>query len=109
VTINANGANLGTVTVTRGHAAQTAINGKTSFNRYYDITISGTNSGLNATITYNYFNNELNGQAASNLRLYKSTDGGLTWTESAGANTTFSASSKTITVTGVSSFTLDRV
>jgi hypothetical protein len=69
--------NLGTTTITRGHAAQTGC-GNQSVLRYYDISPSN-NSGLNATLRFTYLDHELNGQVEDNFMLYRSTDAGLTW------------------------------
>ena len=73
------GENLGATTITRGHAIQTG-NGNQSIERYYDIS-PGTNSGLGATLTFNYFDAELNGLSESALEFFKSTDSGSTWSE----------------------------
>jgi len=74
-------ADLGDVTVTRGHAVQTAPNGNASIRRYYDLSPSQTNSGLDAELTFSYADAELNGRTESELEFFKSTDGGSTWSE----------------------------
>ncbi len=93
---------LGDVTVTRGHAVQTAPNGNESIERFYDLSPSQNNSGLNATLTFSYNDAELNGLSESNLELFKSTDGGSTWSEEGldGRNTT----ANTVTLGGITSF-----
>lgn len=93
---------LGDVTVTRGHAAQTASNGNESIRRYYDIAPSGTNSGLSATLTHTYTDAELNGLSESGLELFKSTDGGSTWSEE-GVDSR-DASTNEVTLSGIESF-----
>jgi len=89
---------LGSTTITRGHTEQ--INGSLLYNttRYYDASVSG---GYNLDVVYNYNQNELNGSGTeANLRLFKSTDGGNTWTkqETASLNQT----DNTLSLTGVS-------
>lgn len=80
-------ANMGSTTISRGHSAQYGsglVN--STIERYYSISPTN-NSGLNATMQFNYFDNELNGLSAneSGFELYRSTDGGSTWTERFGA------------------------
>jgi len=92
---------LGEVTVTRGHAIQTG-SGNESIRRYYDIAPSGTNSGLNATLTHTYHDAELNGLSESDLELFRSTDGGSTWSEE-GVDSR-DASANEVTLSGIESF-----
>lgn len=64
-------ANLGLVTVARGHVAQALPSTSgTSIRRYYDIT-PANNSGLNATLRLQYFDAELNGLNENNLDLWQ--------------------------------------
>lgn len=91
--------NLGSTTVTRGHDAQTG-GGNQSIERYFDISPTN-NSGLNVTMVYNYFENELNGQDESGLILYRSTDGGVSWDNEGGVVNT---ASNFVTITGISAF-----
>lgn len=70
---------LGETTVTRGHAVQTG-SGNESIERYYNIQ-PATNSGLDATLTFNYLDAELNGLSESTLEFFRSTDDGSTWNE----------------------------
>jgi hypothetical protein len=93
---------LGEVTVTRGHTVQTASNGNASIRRYYDISPSGTNSGLSATLTHTYADAELNGLSESDLELFKSTDDGSTWSEE--GFDTRDASANEVTLSGIESF-----
>jgi hypothetical protein len=102
-------ADLGTVTVTRGHAAQTAANGNASVRRYYDIEPAQNNSGLSAELTFTYHDAELAslpGQPdESTLELFKSTDGGSSWSqEGADSRTTSPTGGNTVTLQGVSAF-----
>lgn len=94
-------ANLGDVTVTRGHAIQTGGSNQ-SIERYYDITVTGTSSGLSATLTHFYHDAELNGLSESDLVFFSSTDGGFTWSKE-GADSR-DASANTVTLTGIASF-----
>jgi len=97
-------ANLGDVTVTRGHAVQTG-GGNESIERYYDISPSGTNSGLSAELTQTYHDAELNGLTESDLVTFKSADGGSTWDEKgADSRNTSPTGGNTVTLSGISSF-----
>ena len=96
------GSNLGTVTITRGHTAQM---GNSSILRHYDITPSVGNSNFKSTtLQFNYNINELNGQNQNNLAFFKSTDGGLNWTEMPIANTVSNVANTSITLSGITSF-----
>lgn len=74
-------ANLGSTTIERGHKAQT--NGTNyGINRYYDIS-AGPPAG--ATLKFYFFDRELNGQTAgADMKLWKSADGGVTWSNEGG-------------------------
>ncbi|HMI79444.1 MAG TPA: hypothetical protein VK484_11670, partial [Ferruginibacter sp.] len=53
--------NLGTVAIGRGHESQVNSFGQgSSVFRYYDINPLGTNTNLNATLQFEYFDGELN-------------------------------------------------
>jgi hypothetical protein len=95
-------ADLGDVTVTRGHAIQTASNGNESIERYYDLSPSQNNSGLSATLTFSYNDAELNDHAESELEFFKSTDGGSSWLEE-GVDSR-DATANTATLSGIGSF-----
>ncbi len=72
-------ANMGNVTVRRGHDAQTiSPAGRPSVNRYYDITPT-INTALNASLTFNYFDAELNSRNEALLSFWTSPDN-TTWT-----------------------------
>jgi len=92
-------ANMGSTTITRGHAQQTG-GGNVSILRYYDITPTN-NTSLNATLVFNYQDAELNSLTEGNLRLFKSTNNGITWTNEGG---TLSTVNNTVTKTGIYSF-----
>jgi len=94
------GADLGSTTVRRGYNAQTG-NSNNSILRWYDI-IPATNTGLNATLVFPYSEGaELNGIAEADLRLFKSTDNGVTWTMEGG---TVDQGANTVTLTGIDGF-----
>ncbi len=92
--------NLGSTEIRRGHAVQNGLNGYTSILRYFDIT-PAANSGLNATLVYKYDDTELSGKIESALTLYKSTNGGSSWTGQGG---TVNTSANTISLSGIGSF-----
>ncbi|MEF8794850.1 MAG: T9SS type A sorting domain-containing protein [Salinivenus sp.] len=94
--------NLGDVTVTRGHGVQTAPNGNESIERYYEVSPSQNNSGLSATLTFSYTDDELNGRTESTLAFFKSSDGGSTWSEE--GYDSRDASANTVTLGGITSF-----
>ena len=96
-------ANMGSTTISRGHSALSGTGmPNAAINRYYIISPT-TNTGLNATLKFNYFDNELNGIGSheSSFELYRSTDGGATWTERFGTET---AASNYIALTGIAAF-----
>lgn len=73
-------ANLGMTTIARGHVAPTSTAGGYGINRYYDISATN-NTGLDATIRFEYLDSELNGIEEDELELFRSTDNGVTWTK----------------------------
>jgi hypothetical protein len=98
--INAAGSPPGVTAVTRTTGTASTISSATAIKRYVDIS-PAVNSGLNATFVFHYNTGELNGTTESNLKLFKSTDGGSTWTNAGG---TVNTSSHILTLTGVNSF-----
>jgi len=90
-------ASLGATTVTRGHAAQTG-NSNASIRRYYDLSAT-TNTGLDATLTFTYRDAELNGLSEGSLVLFRSTDGGATWSEEGQDGR--DATANTVTLSGI--------
>jgi hypothetical protein len=92
-------ADLGNTTIIRGHTAQSG-GGNTSIDRYYDITPTN-NTGLDATLVFNYDDSELSGKIEASLQLWKSTDGGSTWTDEGGV---IDIGNNTITLSNVGSF-----
>lgn len=67
-------ADLGSTVIRRGHEQQSGA----SIFRYFTVTPSN-NSGLNATVDFYYFDNELAGIAEPNLALFSSANGGVQW------------------------------
>ncbi|WP_162182442.1 T9SS sorting signal type C domain-containing protein [Lacinutrix jangbogonensis] len=90
--------NLGITTITRAHNIETVQD--QSIKRNYTITPTN-NTGLNATLTFNYLETELNANTESGLFIWESTNGGTTWTQ---FTSTLDAANNTITLTGVNSF-----
>ncbi len=71
-------ADLGASTIRRGHQAFTGPC-NVAIKRYY-VVQPANNTGLNATLRFYYFDAELNGLTEANLSLFRSDDGGTTWT-----------------------------
>lgn len=66
--------NLGNTTIRRGHKIQNNIYGaNSSIQRYYDI-IPSTNTGLNATLRFLYFDAELNSIPEDTLGIWRSSN-----------------------------------
>lgn len=63
--------NLGSTVIRRGHQQQSGA----SIYRYFTVTPSN-NTGLNATVEFYYFDNELAGLAEPNLAMFSSANGG---------------------------------
>jgi len=95
-------ATLGDVTVTRTYAVQTGLDGSESIERYYEIIPSGTNTGLDATLTLAYDDVELGSLVESKLKLFQSTDGGSTWTRI--GRSAQDVAADTVQATGIRSF-----
>lgn len=70
---------LGITEIRRGHSAQN-INGADGVKRYYLVTPT-TNTQLDATLRFAYFNAERNGHDESMLALYQSLNAGNTWNQ----------------------------
>lgn len=73
-------ANLGLTVITRGHVKQTLSPASFSIDRYFDIA-PANNAGLNASITLNYFNGEMDGQNEAGLVFWTSSNGGTNWAQ----------------------------
>lgn len=94
-------ANLGTVTIRRGHKVQGGSGLPNSINRYFAIQ-AANNSNLDAALRFFYFDAELNTENESTLNTFESFTGGLTWTNQSytSANTGLNYVEKT----GIGSF-----
>jgi hypothetical protein len=93
-------ANLGSTSIVRKHN-QYSIVGSSIFRNY---TITPTNNtGLNATLRFSYFTNELGGLTEADLRAEESTNGGTIWTLQGG---TVNTASDYLDKTGINSFAL---
>ncbi len=92
--------NLGTVTIKRGHIAQsgTGLNG--SILRYYSITPQ-TNTALNATLRFKYFDAEKNGKDENSFVIFQSDDNGVNWTNQ--SQSSISSVSNYVEKTGLNS------
>jgi len=96
-------ADLGNVTVRRGHSVQSGTGLTTSINRYFDIQPTN-NSNLNATLRLKYFDAELNGQNESILVIRQSNDNGSNWNNL--SQTSRSANANYVEKTGIGSLAL---
>lgn len=92
-------ANLDTVTIVRGVQAQTGA-GNSGAKRYFDI-FPGTNTGLNASLRFEYLPAELNGSSEPDLTLWRSTDTATTWVN---RNGTVNAESNYVELAGIDAF-----
>ena len=70
--------NMGSTIIRRGHMAQ-LVGNQNAINRYFDI-IPTSNSSLNATLRFHYFDAELNGRDENTVFLWKSPDN-VNWFE----------------------------
>lgn len=91
-------ANLGATTVTRAHNPIT--NNTPGINRNYTITPTN-NTGLNATLRFNYLDSELNGNTEANLRIWESLDNGITWAQT---SSTINPTANYLDLTNINAF-----
>jgi hypothetical protein len=92
--------NLGSTVIKRAHSPF-VLNGN-GMNRSFDI-VPANNTGLNATLKFNYLEAELNGNTEANLALWKSTNAGTNFTALPSTN---DATNNFVQSTGISSFAL---
>ena len=93
--------NLGSTLVKRGHTIQSG-NGNKGIKRYFEVNPT-TNTALNASIKFYYYDNELNDCNEVDLGLFKSTDGGSIWNNMGGiVNTT----GNYVSLSGIDSFSI---
>ncbi|RXK60526.1 T9SS type A sorting domain-containing protein [Lacibacter luteus] len=93
-------ANLGTVTIRRGHLPQSGNGLTKSINRYYVITPQN-NTSLNASMQFIYFDAEKNGLDENSFVLYQTNDG-TSWTNL--SQTSRSTTLNYVEKTGINSF-----
>ena len=96
-------ANLGSVTIRRGHLPQSGTDLSNSIQRYYSI-VPQNNSNLNATLRLRYFDSELNGQNENVIVIYKSDDNGSNWNNM--SQTTRNINADYVEKTGLNSLSL---
>jgi hypothetical protein len=71
-------ADLGLVTITRGHVPEGAGESGTGIQRYFEIA-PAVNGGLQATLRFYYLDGELAGNSKSGLSLFASAEAGGDW------------------------------
>ena len=100
------GANLGAVTIRRGHKVQSGTGLNSSVSRYYTITPQ-SNARLTASIRLSYFDAEKNNLDENLLEIFQSNNSGLNWNNlsQTARNTTLNYVEKS-GVTTLSTFTL---
>ena len=96
-------ANLGNVTIRRGHLSPSGTGLTNSINRYYLITPT-SNSNLNTTLRLRYFDAELNGQNENSLVIYQSTNSGADWSNLSKSSSNINANY--VEKTGIASLAL---
>lgn len=95
-------ANWGVTTLIRRHDPYN-LGGGNSILRAFEISPTN-NSGLNATLRFDYFDAELNGIAESGFQLFRSTNNGLNWT--VGGVASHNTTSNWVEVSGINAFSL---
>jgi hypothetical protein len=83
LTIDADGNSPGSTLVKR-FTGSTVGNGINEAIRQKFVITPTVNTGLNATLSMHYFESEIHTLDENNFVMYRSTDGGLTWTEQSG-------------------------
>ena len=94
------GQDLGQTTVIRSHSEQ-SVGDRKSVKRYYDINPT-TNNNLDATLAFSYADADLNSLPEDDLTLFRSDDGGSSYT--ATGYDSRDALTNTITLTDIDSF-----
>ncbi|MFA6026302.1 MAG: T9SS type A sorting domain-containing protein, partial [Ignavibacteriaceae bacterium] len=97
----------GDVTVTRvsGSAGAVTIGGKTGINRKWVITTITTPSSAK-TLTLSWVSDDDNGSTLSNMRVWKSDDGGTTYSDISGSDQNASSRAISVSVSSFSTFTV---
>ena len=101
-TISSN-ADLGSVTIRRGHLPQSGTGLANSIHRYY-LIIPTNNSNVNSTLRLRYFDAELNGQDENSLVIYQSNNSGTDWNNL--SQTSRNTNANYVEKTGVASLAL---
>ncbi len=96
--ITAFGGIPGVTTITR--YGTSPPNGASLVSRYFDIQPTN-NSGLNATVVFDYDSDLLNGNTSGSMVFYRSTDNGANYTEEGGSD-----DGSSVTITGVNAFSI---
>ncbi len=96
-------ADLGSVTIRRGHLPQSGTGLANSIHRYYLIT-PANNTNLNSTLRLKYFDAELNGQNEDALVIYQSNNSGADWSNL--SQTTSNINANYVEKTGIASLAL---
>jgi hypothetical protein len=81
--IDANGTAPGVTVVNRYTGTPVSGAGNSGITRKFSI-VPATNAGLDAKLTFGYWETEINGLDENSFQLYRSTDGGITWMEQTG-------------------------
>jgi hypothetical protein len=81
--IDANGAAPGVTVVNRYTGTPVSGAGNSGITRKFSI-VPATNAGLDAKLTFGYWDTETNGLDENSFQLYRSTDGGINWMEQTG-------------------------
>lgn len=98
--VTSSGAAMGITQVVRHLGAGVTIGEQSSILRQYEIHPS-TNTGLAATLTINYFEDELNGLNENKLKLFRKPTSGSYLQQTASSN---NPSTNTLSMTGIAAF-----
>jgi hypothetical protein len=98
--IDANGSLPGVTVVNRYTGATITGSGNQGITRKFSI-VPATNTALNAKLVFGYWDTEINGLDENNFQLFRSTDGGIVWSEQTAVADPIL---NTITKTAISSF-----
>jgi hypothetical protein len=98
--IDADGVSPGVTDVTRFTNTPVSGAGNQGILRKFRI-VPATNSGLNAKLVFHYFDDDINGLDENSFQLYRSTDGGINWTEQ---ESTADALANQVERTGIDAF-----
>ena len=82
--IDANGSAPGVTVVNRYTGTPVTGAGNSGITRKFSI-VPATNAGLDAKLTFAYWETEINGLDENSFQLFRSTDGGITWTAQTGS------------------------